>query len=225
MSISSNAGLMLLCYGIPQCTVQHCAKQHRAFERSVERKMWYNKEACSFRFSFSSAYRRTRKPLSPTRLLDTRQRTFERRLAEFILKNREKCHVSCYRLSSIRGGVCRGEGEEAGKRPFFVRNKDYVDRCTYSPQTKSAENTSGDAAHDAAVLDLRGPRVAVHLAQLQHRPVAYRLRQRCVADHVPEGLSDSQGSWLAFSFLLLFLVVCYDMMVSGRDGRVEIDRC
>lgn len=62
---------------------------------------------------------------------------------------------------------------------------------TYSSEAKGAEHTPRDAALDAAVLDLRGPRVAVHLAQLQRGAVADRLWQRRVADQVAEGLSIS----------------------------------
>ena len=64
---------------------------------------------------------------------------------------------------------------------------------TYPSHAESSKDTPRDAARDAAVLDLRGPRVGVHLGELQHGAVADGLRQRCVADHVPERLSGSRG--------------------------------
>jgi len=59
----------------------------------------------------------------------------------------------------------------------------------YSAKPEVAEDTTALPAHDASVLDLREPGVAVHLRELKLRLGTYSLRQRGVADDVAEGLS------------------------------------
>ena len=60
---------------------------------------------------------------------------------------------------------------------------------TYSSHSKISEYTSCDASHDASILDLGWPCVAVHPGQLELRIGAHSLGEGHISDHVSECLS------------------------------------
>lgn len=60
---------------------------------------------------------------------------------------------------------------------------------THPCHAKIPENPSSLPPHDTPIPDLRGPGVAMHLAELELRLCPRALRQGCVADEVAEGLS------------------------------------
>ena len=65
---------------------------------------------------------------------------------------------------------------------------------THPGHSKIFQNSPTFASFYASVVDLRKPRVTVHLGQLELRSCTGSLREGRVADYVAEGLSLAEGS-------------------------------
>jgi hypothetical protein len=108
---------------------------------------------------------------------------------------------------------------------------------TYSSQSEVAEDTSTLSAHDAPVLDLGEPRVAVHLRELQLCLGADSLWKRRVSDNVSQCLSLSalvagcvaDAAWCIPFWLVLHvrlpLGVVADVANVHITPNVELLRC